>query len=79
MELCKDRESLERAISGWLRGDCCCLCSIQSQCCVFWLSLAAVFIVLLVLETVADQQQWEFQSFKHSLTPEERSKHPSKV
>jgi hypothetical protein len=30
------------------------------------------------METVADQQQWEFQSFKHILTEEERKKHPSK-
>lgn len=42
------------------------------------IALAAVFVLLLITETLADQQQWDFQSVKYALTPEERKVHPSK-
>ncbi|MEN9800711.1 MAG: hypothetical protein RL653_4408 [Pseudomonadota bacterium] len=35
--------------------------------------LAAAFLGFLVLETVTDQQQWDFQRAKHALTPEQRT------
>ena len=37
--------------------------------------LAFIFVLLLAIESVADQQQWTFQNFKYSLTPEQRKKH----
>lgn len=37
--------------------------------------LAIIFLLLLAVETVADQQQWVFQNLKYSLTPEERKAH----
>lgn len=36
-------------------------------------ALAAVFLVLLTIETVADEQQWAFQSAKYAMKPEERA------
>lgn len=38
-------------------------------------SLASVFLVFFMLETIADEQHWQFQTLKHSLTPEARSSH----
>lgn len=35
-------------------------------------ALAAAFLGLLALETVTDQQQWDFQKAKHAMTPEQR-------
>lgn len=40
--------------------------------------LSMVFIILLVFETIADQQQWNFQNFKYSFSPEQRAKHQDK-
>lgn len=40
--------------------------------------LSVVFITLLVFETIADQQQWNFQNFKYSFSPEQRAKHQDK-
>jgi len=37
--------------------------------------LAAVFVLLLVMETVADQQHYDFQEYKHSLKEAERKRH----
>jgi len=34
--------------------------------------LAVVFLGLLALETLTDQQQWDFQKAKHAMTPEQR-------
>lgn len=36
--------------------------------------VAALFSLLLIMETVADEQHWVFQSLKHSIPAEERSK-----
>jgi steroid 5-alpha reductase family enzyme len=41
------------------------------------LLLAFIFISLLIFETVADQQQYNFQQYKHSLTLDERKNHQS--
>jgi steroid 5-alpha reductase family enzyme len=36
-----------------------------------------LFVTLLIFETIADQQQYNFQEYKHSLTSEERKQHSS--
>jgi len=36
-------------------------------------SVAAVFVGLLIVETVADEQHFRFQTYKHSLSVEERA------
>lgn len=36
--------------------------------------LAGLFLILLLLQTITDNAQWQFQSRKHSMTLEERSK-----
>jgi steroid 5-alpha reductase family enzyme len=36
-----------------------------------------LFLTLLLFETIADQQQYTFQQYKHSLTPEQRKQHSS--
>lgn len=41
--------------------------------------LTVIFLALLVLETAADQEHWNFQSLKHALKPAERLAHPNKV
>lgn len=38
--------------------------------------VAVMFLALLVMESVADEQHFRFQTYKHSLTAEEREKHP---
>ena len=38
------------------------------------LVVAGLFAALLIMETVADEQHWVFQSLKHSIPPEQRSK-----
>lgn len=41
------------------------------------LFLTILYLILLVIETIADQQQYNFQEYKHSLTIEERKNHKS--
>lgn len=36
-----------------------------------------LFVILLIFETIADQQQYNFQEYKHSLSSEERKQHSS--
>ncbi len=42
-------------------------------------SRIAIFSLLLLMETLADQMHWDFHSLKYALTPGERKCHPSKV
>lgn len=37
--------------------------------------LIAAFLVFFIIETLADEQHWRFQSLKHSLTGDQRAKH----
>ena len=36
-----------------------------------------MFLLFLFMETIADEQQYRFQTYKHSLTGEARRKHPN--
>jgi steroid 5-alpha reductase family enzyme len=38
---------------------------------------AAMFLLFLFMETVADEQQYRFQTYKHSLSAEARRSHPN--
>lgn len=40
--------------------------------------VSVLFIVLLIFETLSDQQQWNFQNFKYSFSAEQRAKHVNK-
>jgi len=40
--------------------------------------VSVLFIVLLIFETLSDQQQWNFQNFKYSFSAEQRAKHANK-
>lgn len=40
--------------------------------------VAVLFVVLLGFETIADQQQWNFQNYKYSFSPPERARHSNK-
>lgn len=53
------------------------LSSIVLSTCVFPLvySLVGLFLALLLMESVADEQHFQFQTLKHSLKPQEREKH----
>jgi hypothetical protein len=42
------------------------------------ISLAVLFLLLLLLESFADDHHFRFQTLKHSLTPEERNFHRNK-
>lgn len=41
---------------------------------VYDILVGGLFSIMLLIETVADEQHWIFQSYKHSLSPEERLK-----
>ncbi len=40
-------------------------------------ALVVLFILFLIMETIADQQQYVFQNYKHSLSEKERASHSS--
>lgn len=41
---------------------------------IYDILVGGLFSIMLLIETVADEQHWIFQSYKHSLSPEERLK-----
>jgi steroid 5-alpha reductase family enzyme len=50
----------------------------QTSITVYEVGVAFLFVCLLVMETVADQQQYDYQTFKYSLSPEKRALSPIK-
>ena len=44
---------------------------------IYDLIVGIIFSLLLIMETIADEQHWAFQSIKHSLTAAQRTAHPN--
>ncbi len=44
----------------------------------FDIYLTILFLALFIMETIADQQHWNFQNKKYACTPEQREVHPDK-